>query len=242
MKRSLRIIGKILLGFTGVTLFLVLFFKWVPVPVTPLMIIRTTQQKMAGKPAVLKYDWVYVKKISPNLQLAVICSEDQNFVNHRGFDLKAIQDALEYSKNRNEKPRGASTISQQTAKNLFLWPGRSWMRKGLEVWFTSWIELFWSKKRILEVYLNIIETGDGVYGAAAASQFHFGVAADRLSKRQAAAIAAVLPNPRHYSAANPGPYTSGRIIWIQQQMAQYGTLSLKPERKRSGTKERRGKE
>lgn len=236
MKRFLRITGRLLLGFTGLTLLLVLFFKWVPVPVTPLMVIRTIQQKMAGKPAVLKYDWVSVKKISPNLQLAVICSEDQNFVRHRGFDMKAIRKVLDETRNEGGRPRGASTISQQTAKNLFLWPGRSWIRKGLEVWFTSWIELFWSKKRILEVYLNVIETGDGVYGAAAASHHHFGISPDRLSKRQAAALAAVLPNPRRYQAANPGPYVSGRINWIERQMAQYGPLELKPEKKKPESK------
>lgn len=231
MKRLLRITGQLILGFIGLTFLVVLFFKWVPVPLTPLMVIRMVQQAGEGKPVVLKYDWISIKKISPHLQMAVICSEDQNFVHHRGFDLKAIQEVLEETRSQGGKPRGASTISQQTAKNLFLWPGRSWIRKGLEAWFTAWIELLWSKKRILQVYLNIIEMGDGIYGAKAAARHFFGVPAEKLTSRQAATLAAVLPNPRRYNAASPGPYVSERIGWIQGQMQQYGPLELKPPRK-----------
>jgi monofunctional glycosyltransferase len=227
MRHLLRILLLIGIWFVGVSLFLVLFFKWVPVPVTPLMVIRCVQQKADGKPVRLKHDWVSGKKISDNLRLAVICSEDQNFVSHKGFDLEAIDKAVKESKSGRKRVRGASTISQQTAKNVFLWPGRSWLRKGFEVWFTALIELFWSKERILHVYLNSIEMGNGIYGAQAAAKFYFGTTAAQLSSRQAATIAAVLPNPRRYNAVNPGPYISGRISWIQDQMQQYGPLDLK---------------
>ena len=191
------------------------------------MVIRCVEQVADGKPLKMKHVWVSKKNISKNLKLAVICSEDQNFVTHMGFDLEAIDKAIEESKTRNKRVRGASTISQQTAKNVFLWPGRSWVRKGLEVWYTGLIELFWSKERILHVYLNSIEMGNGIYGAGAAAKSYFGTTAAKLSARQAAAIAATLPNPRRYNAANPGPYVSGRISWILGQMQQYGPLDLK---------------
>ncbi len=227
MKRLVKIVFWAAVSLTALSILLVLLFKWVPVSGTPLMVIRMVQQAASGQEIRLKHDWVAMNKISPNLQLAVICSEDQNFVNHWGFDLEAIDKALKDSKKRNRQPRGASTISQQTAKNVFLWPGRSWVRKGFEVWFTGWIELLWSKERILQVYLNSIEMGNGIYGAEAAAQHYFNVPASALTARQAAAIAAVLPNPRKYSAAKPGPYVSGRISWIQGQMRQYGPLDLK---------------
>jgi monofunctional biosynthetic peptidoglycan transglycosylase len=213
--------------FVGSSLFFTLIYKWIPVPVTPLMVIRSAQQISEGKPLKWKHDWVSKKKISKNLKLAVICSEDQNFIEHSGFDLEAIDKAIKESKTRNKRVRGASTISQQTAKNVFLWPGRSWVRKGLEVWFTALIELFWSKDRILHVYLNSIEMGDGIYGAEAAAKAWFGATAEKLSARQAASIAAILPNPRKYKAANPGPYVAGRIEWVLGQMRQYGPLDLK---------------
>ena len=237
-RRIFRFFVKAVAWFIGLTLLFVLLFKWFPVPVTPLMVIRTVQQAAAGKEIRMQHDWVAMKKISPNLQLAVIASEDQNFFNHWGFDLEAIDKAIKDSEKRNRKPRGASTISQQTAKNLFLWPGRSWVRKGLEVWFTGWIELLWSKKRILQVYLNIIEMGDGIYGAEAAARHFFGVPAEKLTSRQAATLAAVLPNPRRYNAASPGPYVSGRIGWIQGQMQLYGPLDLNPPRKNENQKKK----
>jgi monofunctional biosynthetic peptidoglycan transglycosylase len=226
MKRIFRVLLIIGAFFIGFSLSIVILFKWVPVPVTPLMVIRSAQKVKEGKPLRLKHDWVSKRKISNNLRLAVICSEDQNFVTHSGFDLEAIDKAIKESKTRN-RVRGASTISQQTAKNVFLWPGRSWIRKGFEVWFTALIELLWSKERILQVYLNSIEMGDGIYGAEAAALFYFRTTAEKLSIRQSAAIAAVLPNPRKYNAANPGPYVSGRIGWIMEQMQQYGPLDLK---------------
>jgi monofunctional biosynthetic peptidoglycan transglycosylase len=158
--------------------------------------------------------------------LAVVCSEDQNFLSHHGFDFKAIEKAVDESKKATRRLRGASTISQQTAKNVFLWPQRSWVRKGLEAWFTGLIEILWSKKRILEVYLNSIEMGDGIYGAEAASRYYFGVTSAGLSKYQAAAITAVLPSPLKYNARNPGPYMQSRIEWIIGQMQQVGPLDF----------------
>jgi monofunctional glycosyltransferase len=158
--------------------------------------------------------------------LAVVCSEDQNFMNHSGFDMKAIEQSIEASK-QGKRLRGASTISQQTAKNVFLWPGRSWIRKGFEVYFTVLIEFVWSKERIMEVYLNSIEMGNGIYGAESAARFYFNTSAQNLSRTQAAAIAAVLPNPRKYSANPPGPYVQERISWIVGQMGQWGTLKFK---------------
>jgi len=214
----LRFILKISIWFVGVSLFLVVLFKWVPVPVTHLMMIRSFQQIAAGKKIILKHDWVSLKNISPHMQLAAVCSEDQNFFNHHGIDFVAMKKAVNESKRKNGKLRGASTISQQTAKNVFLWPGRSWVRKGLEVWFTGLIELIWGKKRILEVYLNSIEMGNGIYGAEAASKYYFGINASKLSKYQAASIIAILPSPRKWNAGNPGPYVKSRISWIQQQM------------------------
>ncbi len=199
----------------------VILFRWVPIPVTPLMLIRCVEQKVDGKDMKLKKNWVPFEKISPNLQLAVVCSEDQNFIKHSGFDFQAIDKAMEYNENH-KKQRGASTISQQTAKNVFLWPGHSWIRKGFEVYFTFLIETFWSKQRIMEVYLNVIEMGDGVYGAQAASTTFFKKDAINLSRAEAATIAAVLPNPRKFNAGAPSGYVSGRKIWIINQMSLWG--------------------
>jgi monofunctional biosynthetic peptidoglycan transglycosylase len=222
-----RLILKIAVWFVGLSLFGVIFFKWVPVPVTPLMLIRNVQQITSGQKIVLKHDWVSMKNISPYMYLAAVCSEDQNYFDHHGIDFDAMKKAVRESKKSKGKLRGASTISQQTAKNVFLWPGRSWIRKGLELWFTGLIELIWGKKRILEVYLNSIEMGNGIYGAEAASKSYFGVKASELSKYQATAIIAVLPNPRKWSARNPGPYVNSRINWINRQMSLHGPLPLK---------------
>lgn len=158
-----------------------------------------------------------MKRISDNLQLAAVCAEDQNFLEHNGFDIEAIRKAMEHNEKSTRK-RGASTISQQTAKNLFLWPSRSWVRKGFEVYFTALIELIWSKERILEVYLNIIELGPGVYGAEAAAQEFFNTSAEKLSRQEAALLAAVLPSPLKYSAKNPSPYVRTRQGWVLVQM------------------------
>jgi monofunctional biosynthetic peptidoglycan transglycosylase len=225
MKRLLRILLCLGVLFTGSSLFFVFLYKWMPVNLTPLMMIRCVEQVLDQKPLKWEHRWISGKYIPDRLRVAVICAEDQNFFNHNGFDFDAIRQAVKESETGVRRLRGASTISQQTAKNLFLWPGRNWVRKGLEAWFTALIELFWSKERILDVYLNIIETGDGIYGAQAAANAYFGIPASRLSVRQSAAIAAILPNPLKYSASNPGPYISGRISWIMGQMQHYGPLT-----------------
>jgi len=193
----------------------------VPVPVTPLMVIRCIEQKSDGKTMKMKHDWVALKKISPKLQLAVVCSEDQNYLKHFGFDWGAIEKAMKENE-EGKRVRGASTITQQTAKNVFLWPGRSYVRKGFEVWFTILVEIFWSKERIMEVYLNSIEMGDGVYGAEAAAQHWYKKKAEKLTKDEAAGIAAVLPNPLKYSANPPTNYIIKRKTWIKQQMNYWG--------------------
>ena len=191
------------------------------------MLIRAAEQLATGQKLQLQHSWVSIEAISENLSLAVICSEDQNFLDHFGFDFKAIERSLDAAQKGTKRLRGASTISQQTAKNVFLWPGRSWVRKGLEVYFTVLIEIAWSKERILEVYLNSIEMGNGIYGAEAASQHYFKKNAKNLSKTQAAALAAVLPNPREYRAHPPSRYIRSRIDWIVGQMRHFGPLHLK---------------
>lgn len=191
------------------------------------MLLRAGEQLAAGQKLQLQHTWVSIEVIAKNLALAVICSEDQHFVHHFGFDFKAIERSLAAAQKGTTRLRGASTISQQTAKNVFLWPGRSWLRKGLEVYFTVLIELAWSKERILEVYLNSIEMGSGIYGAEAASQHYFKKNAKNLSRTQAAALAAVLPNPREYRAHPPSRYIRSRIDWIVGQMRQFGPLDLK---------------
>ena len=210
IKRFFKYILKLILWLFGFSIVIVIFFKWVPVPITPLMLIRNIEQLQEDKKLVLKHDWVPIEAISKNLQLAVICSEDQNFLAHNGFDMEAIEKAIEHNK-KGKRIRGASSISQQTAKNVFLWPQRSWFRKGLETYFTFLIELFWSKERIMEVYLNSIEMGNGVYGVEAASQFWF--------KKPA-----ILPNPLRYKANPASNYIQGRKNWIVRQMNFFGPL------------------
>lgn len=226
IKKILRFIAKCIGWFFLITFLLVLFFKWVPLPFTPLMAIRYFEHPDEE----IRHDWVPIEEISKNLQLAVICSEDQNFENHSGFDIEAIQEAIENNK-KGKRVRGASTISQQTAKNAFLWPGRNYLRKGLEAYFTFLMELLWSKERILEIYLNSIEMGKGVYGAQAAAQSWFGKDASNLSPAEAAAIAAILPNPREYRANPASNYISQRKSWITQQMKYYGKFDLNEPRK-----------
>lgn len=225
-KKIFRILWKTALWFVGLSFFSVVFFRFVPIPVTPLMLIRCVEQVFSADDLRLKHEWVSLDEISKNLPLAVVCSEDQNFMNHSGFDMKAIHQSVEASKH-GERLRGASTISQQTAKNVFLWPGRSWIRKGFEAYFTILIEFVWSKERIMEVYLNSIEMGNGIYGAEAAANFYWNTNAKNLSRTQAAALAAILPNPRKYSANPPGPYVQERIGWIVGQMNEWGTLRFK---------------
>lgn len=221
LTRIFRILLRIVIAFLIITVGSTLLFRWVPVPITPLMIIRCIEQKSDGKSMTLKHDWVSLENISPKLQLAVVCSEDQNYLKHYGFDWVAIQKALK-SNETGKRLRGGSTISQQTAKNVFLWPGRSYLRKGLEAYFTLLIEVCWSKERIMEVYLNSIEMGKGVYGAEAAAQHWFKKPAKTLNKDESAAITAILPNPLKYVANPPSSYIAGRKNWIKQQMSFWG--------------------
>jgi monofunctional glycosyltransferase len=221
LSRIFRILLRIVIGFLIISVGLTLVYKWMPVPLTPLMIIRCVEQKQAGENMVLKHDWVPLEKISAKLQLAVVCSEDQNYLRHYGFDWKAIQKAMD-TNDSGRKLRGGSTISQQTAKNVFLWPGRSYIRKGFEAYFTLLIELMWSKQRIMEIYLNSIEMGKGVYGAEAAARHWFKKPAEKLTKDESAALSAILPNPRKYVANPPGPYIAKRKTWIKKQMSYWG--------------------
>ena len=200
---------------------LVVVFRFVPVPTSGLMVQRRLEAWSAGKPSVSRHTWVPLDQISPSLGVAVIAAEDQNFTDHFGFDWQAIEKAVQHNEHSRRK-RGASTVSQQTAKNLFLWSSRSWTRKGLEAWFTLLIEVGWSKKRILEVYLNIVEFGDGIYGAEAAARTFFGKPAKRLTPSEAALLAAVLPNPHRFHANAPSEYIRGRQAWILSQMRQLG--------------------
>lgn len=217
LKKIQKIIRWIVLSFLGSTIFFVILYRFVPVPITPLMVIRCAQQVGRGEKIRLKHHWVPMKEISSQLGIAVIASEDQRFLEHHGFDFKAIEKAIDENKN-GKRRRGASTISQQTAKNVFLWPGSSWLRKGLEVYFTALIELCWSKERIMEVYLNSIEMGDGIYGAEAVAQQHFGRSAKKLTATNSALIAATLPNPLKFSSANPSRYMLKRQSAIMRQM------------------------
>jgi monofunctional biosynthetic peptidoglycan transglycosylase len=185
------------------------------------MVIRCVEQMNNGKSMTLKHDWVSLDEISPKLQLAVVCSEDQNYLKHYGFDWGAIEKAMK-SNDSGKKIRGGSTISQQTAKNVFLWQGRSYIRKGFEAYFTLLIETFWSKERIMEVYLNSIEMGNGIYGAEAAAQNWFKKSAAKLNKDESSAIAAILPNPLKYVANPPSAYISKRKTWVKQQMSFWG--------------------
>lgn len=221
-KNIIRVIAKVLLGAIIASILLVIIYRFVPVPFTPLMIQRYFEME-EGK---IDKTWMPLEKLSPNLPLAVVTSEDQKFEEHFGFDIEAIEKAAKYNdKHKGKKVKGASTISQQTAKNVFLWPNRSWVRKGLEVYFTLLIEVFWSKERIMEVYLNVIEMGPGVYGAEAASHYYFHKPAASLSKSEAALIAAILPNPIRWSAAKPTPYITRKKNWIVRRM---GKASFNP--------------
>lgn len=222
MLRSLfRRLLKILLWSMAGSALLVLLLRWAPPPLTAMMVERKIESWLDERPIDLRRSWRPWKELPDNLKIAVIAAEDQSFDKHWGFDGEAIRAALEHNR-RGGSLRGASTISQQLAKNLFLWSDRSWLRKGLETWFTALIELLWPKQRILEVYLNSVEWGNGVFGAEAAAQKHFGIGAPYLSRHQASLLAAVLPNPRARSAGRPSAYVNRRAAEIRQQMWQLG--------------------
>lgn len=198
---------------------LILIFAYLPVPYTGVMLERQLQAWVSSRAYRPTHQWVDLAQMSRHLPQAVIAAEDQKFPDHVGFDVDAIEKALDHN-SKARSIRGASTISQQTMKNVFLWTGRSWLRKGLETVGTVLLEGAWGKQRILEVYLNSVEFGPGVFGVEAASQRYFGISASRLSRQQAALLAAVLPNPHRLSVQQPSPYVRKRQQWILQQMRQ----------------------
>lgn len=218
LRKVFRFLFKLCLWFIVLSVGSVILFRFVPVPFTPLMVTRALEQKFDGKEMTSSHHWRPLEEISPNLQKAVIASEDDTFLTHHGFNFKALQKA--YANNeKGKRLKGGSTISQQTAKNVFLWQGRSYVRKGLEAYFTVLIELLWSKERIMEVYLNSIEMGPYVYGAQAASQHWYHKDAAGLTKNEAAGIAAILPNPYKFRATRSSGYTErrkGRIIKLMR--------------------------
>ncbi|WP_423148480.1 monofunctional biosynthetic peptidoglycan transglycosylase [Rubrolithibacter danxiaensis] len=226
-KRSgiVRTILKVIYGFLAFTVFWVFVYRFVNPPVTWLMIERGFERKFAGKDWKLEKEWKDFDELSSNLKLAAVAGEDANFLHHWGFDLKAIKTAYKKNKQGTRK-RGGSTISQQVAKNVFLWPGRSWLRKGFEAYFTALIEIFWSKERILEVYLNVAEMGDGIYGAEAASRFYYHKSSSALTKRQASLLIAILPSPLRWSPVKPSPFVSRKAYLIRRNMKSVGKLKF----------------
>jgi monofunctional biosynthetic peptidoglycan transglycosylase len=207
-----------------ISMFLIILYRVVPVPITPLPLKRVFEQAFGDDPVRLRKDWESIESMGKNICLASVTSEDPKFFQHYGFDFEQISESLKKSFDKGKRPRGASTITQQTAKNLFFTPTRSWLRKGLEVYVTVCLELFWTKKRILEVYLNIIEMGKGVYGAEAAALFHFNKSAGKLSASESAAIAACYPNPRRWTASKPSRYIKKKQALIVRYMYRIGPL------------------
>lgn len=225
MKLILKWAKRLILFFFISTVGITVLYRFIPVYITPLMVIRSAQQILRGEKPICHHTWVGLDKISSYLPLAVVASEDNLFMEHHGFDVKAIKKATQENKKR-KRPRGASTISQQTAKNVFLWPKSSWIRKGLEVYFTVLIEFFWGKERIMEVYLNSMETGKGLYGAQAVAQYHFDTTAKKLSKSQCALIAATLPNPIRFNSAKPSGYMLRRQSQILSLMGKIAPVKF----------------
>lgn len=222
IRRLPKIVLKIILGFIIVSIFVVLLLKWLNPITSSIMIQRKIEAVVTFKERqIIAYQWFSYDDIAKQMALAVVAAEDQNFPNHFGFDFEQIEKAIEQH-NRGRKLRGASTITQQVAKNLFLWEGRSFIRKGFEAYFTVLIELLWSKERILEVYLNIIETGDMIFGVGAASQIYFKKLPSKLNRSQAALIAATIPNPNRFSVKRPSGYVLRRQGWILGQMRSLG--------------------
>lgn len=233
MKKIVNFIKWMLLAIIGGSILLVLLFKFVPVPCSPLMFIRAYEQVSRGEQIRWHHEWVPLSEISPDLPLAVWSSEDQNFLTHHGFDYEAIKRVIE-ERDSGKRKRGGSTISQQTAKNVFLFPTKAegklaWFRKGVEAYFTVLMEVMWDKQRIMEVYLNTIEMGDGIYGAQAVAQEHFGCDAKDLTRNQCALIAISLPNPIKFNSANPTNYMYKRQSWCIRQMKYLGKFPMTPE-------------
>jgi len=203
----------------------VLALRWIDPPTSGVMLERWLELRAEGATVSIDYRWRDWQRHSPALAMAVIAAEDQQFASHQGFDADAIRAAWSRNREGSGRLRGGSTISQQVAKNLFLWSGRSWLRKGLETWYTVLIETLWPKQRTLEMYLNLAELGDGIYGAEAAAQRYFGIPSQQLSAGQAAALAAVLPSPRRYSVLKPSAYVQRRRAWIERQVEQLGGVT-----------------
>ncbi|ETZ19911.1 peptidoglycan transglycosylase [Pedobacter sp. V48] len=224
-KKITTIVTKVFLWFLMVTVLWVLVYRFINPPITLLMIQRNLERSSHDKSFKMEKKWVDFEDISENMKRAAVSAEDQLFLKHIGFDLKAIEKAFASNKN-GKKIKGGSTISQQTAKNVFLWPGRSWIRKGFEAYFTLLIEMLWSKERILEVYLNVIEMGDGIYGAEAAAQSYFGKSCTKLSRAQAALIAACFPNPRRWTPKKATQYIRHRQFLILKNMRRLGPLDF----------------
>ena len=225
MKWFWKFSRNLLIFFFASSILAVIALRFVPVYITPLMLIRSIEAITDGEMPKIKKNWVSIDGISQNMVQAVVASEDNLFMQHHGFSIQDIHKAIKHNKN-GKRIHGGSTISQQTAKNVFLWPDRSWVRKGLEAYFTVLIELFWSKERIMEVYLNVIETGDGIYGVEAASQFYFNKKSLNLTKSQAALIAVCLPNPRKFKPANPSGYILFRKNHIINLMGKLHRVSF----------------
>lgn len=220
-----KLLGRIVLYFLLVTVLWVLVYRFINPPITLLMVIRNIERKADGKSFRTDKEWVNLDDLSENIKRAAIAGEDQLFMRHAGFDMKAISRA--YSANKDGgKVSGGSTISQQTAKNVFLWPGRSWIRKGFEAYFTLLIELLWGKQRILEVYLNVIEMGDGIYGAEAAAQAYYGKSCSTLKRSQAAMIVACFPNPLRWTPLHPTRFIRHRQYLIMQNIRRMGPLKF----------------
>ena len=223
LRRTLVLLGKVLLVLFLFSILLPLAYRWINPPVTPLMIIRKVKND-----APIEKEWKDIEEISHYMADCAVASEDNNFLAHRGFDWGAVQKAIN-EKKQGRRERGASTISQQTAKNVFLWDGHSWIRKGGEVYFTFLIETFWSKERIMEVYLNVIEMGNGIYGAEAAAQHYFHKSADKLTLREAALITACYPSPLKRNPARPTGYLNKRAGQISSLTRKIGRINFDEE-------------
>jgi len=224
-RKLIEISLKLLFVLVLSNIILIILFRFLPIPSSSFMIQKRISNLFTKENLHIEYNWVSEYKISNSIKLAVLAAEDQKFFDHFGFDFDSIYDAIDQNKNR-KNIRGASTITQQTAKNLFLWSGKSFIRKGLEAYFTVLLELFWSKERILEVYINIAEFGENVYGVQAASKKYFGKNANQLSFNDSAKLAAVLPNPKRFNVNSPSQYLQNRASWIQKQMNQLGVQIL----------------
>ncbi len=225
LKKITNVASRVLVYFLLVSVIWVIALRFINPPITLLMILRNIERKATGKPFKTEKKWVKFEDINDSMKRAAVSAEDQLFLKHIGFDVKAIEKAFA-SNAKGKKVKGGSTISQQTAKNVFLWPGRSYVRKGFEAYFTLLIEIFWSKERILEVYLNVIEMGDGIYGAEAAAQAYYHKSCTNLTKSEAALIAACFPNPLRWTPKNPTRYIRHRQYLILRNMKRLGPLDF----------------